>query len=187
MAPVVCCKPIYRCSFRAATAAPIVFFSLSLSLSPTCLEKWRQGEDGRKFATRSGDAVRLKDLLDEAVRIAAADLVARGWGEQNPAGAARGGSGGVGGGVTLAEAAAVVGLGAVKYADLAMHRESSYRFSCVNRALIRWTSWFCPRELHARTMDTRQVSERARPSVAFAAPARKKGRTSSTQTRALRV
>lgn len=27
-----------------------------------------QGEDGKKFKTRSGDTVRLVDLLDEAVR-----------------------------------------------------------------------------------------------------------------------
>ena len=27
-----------------------------------------QGEDGKKFATRSGETVKLKDLLDEAVR-----------------------------------------------------------------------------------------------------------------------
>ena len=29
-----------------------------------------QGEDGKKFKTRAGTTVKLKDLLDEAVRIA---------------------------------------------------------------------------------------------------------------------
>ena len=33
-----------------------------------------QGEDGKKFKTRSGETVRLKDLLDEAVTRARADL-----------------------------------------------------------------------------------------------------------------
>jgi arginyl-tRNA synthetase len=36
-----------------------------------------QGEDGKKFKTRSGDTVKLKDLLDEAVRIATEDVEAR--------------------------------------------------------------------------------------------------------------
>lgn len=36
-----------------------------------------QGEDGKKFKTRAGDTVKLKDLLDEAVRIAREDLAKR--------------------------------------------------------------------------------------------------------------
>ena len=36
-----------------------------------------QGEDGKKLKTRSGDTVRLKDLLDEAVTRAKADLERR--------------------------------------------------------------------------------------------------------------
>jgi arginyl-tRNA synthetase len=36
-----------------------------------------QGEDGKKFKTRAGDTVKLKDLLEEAVRIAKEDLVKR--------------------------------------------------------------------------------------------------------------
>jgi arginyl-tRNA synthetase len=36
-----------------------------------------QGEDGKKFKTRAGDTVKLKDLLDEAVSRARADLEAR--------------------------------------------------------------------------------------------------------------
>jgi arginyl-tRNA synthetase len=35
------------------------------------------GEDGKKFKTRSGDTVRLKALLDEAVKIASDDMAAR--------------------------------------------------------------------------------------------------------------
>ena len=72
------------------------------------------GEDGKPFKTRSGDTVRLADLLDEAEERAFA-LVS----EKNP---------------TLDEAerreiARVVGLGAVKYADLLPNRQSDYVFS----------------------------------------------------------
>jgi arginyl-tRNA synthetase len=72
------------------------------------------GEDGRPFRTRSGDTVRLADLLDEAERRAAA-LVA----EKNPAldAAAR------------ARVARAVGIGAIKYADLASDRVKDYVFS----------------------------------------------------------
>jgi arginyl-tRNA synthetase len=36
-----------------------------------------QGEDGKKFKSRSGETVKLKDLLDEAIRIAGEDLKLR--------------------------------------------------------------------------------------------------------------
>lgn len=36
-----------------------------------------QGEDGKKFKSRAGDTVKLKDLLDEAVRIASEDMTKR--------------------------------------------------------------------------------------------------------------
>ena len=74
-----------------------------------------QGEDGKKFKTRSGTTVKLKDLLDEAVRIARSDLETR---------AREGGAE-----IDYEHVAKVVGIGAVKYADLAMNRESNYRFS----------------------------------------------------------
>ncbi|EJK76073.1 hypothetical protein THAOC_02180, partial [Thalassiosira oceanica] len=78
-----------------------------------------QGEDGKKFATRSGDTVRLRDLLDEATRIAGEDMLSR-----RPDGD---------GSDSLsddeADVARTVGIGAVKYADLSMNRESNYRFS----------------------------------------------------------
>ena len=76
-----------------------------------------QGEDGKKFKTRSGDTVKLKDLLDEAVRIAEEDLAAR---VQRSASD-----------LTPEEkdVARIVGISAVKYADLSMNRESNYRFS----------------------------------------------------------
>ena len=72
------------------------------------------GEDGKPFKTRSGDTVKLADLLDEAEERAFQVVT-----EKNP---------------DLAEAqrreiARVVGLGAVKYADLLPNRQSDYVFS----------------------------------------------------------
>ncbi len=72
------------------------------------------GPDGKPFKTRSGDTVKLADLLDEAEE-RARQVVA----EKNP---------------ELSEAerreiARVVGLGAVKYADLLPNRQSDYVFS----------------------------------------------------------
>merc|ERR1740139_343041 len=73
-----------------------------------------QGADGKKFATRSGDTVKLKDLLDEAVLRARTDLAERSDSEFDP---------------RLEQVAQTVAMGAVKYADLSMNRESNYRFS----------------------------------------------------------
>ena len=72
------------------------------------------GEDGKKFKTRSGDVVRLVDLLDEAVTRMQASLVERQveMGEDE-----------------LLATAKVLGYGAVKYADLKSNRISDYKFS----------------------------------------------------------
>jgi arginyl-tRNA synthetase len=72
------------------------------------------GEDGKPFKTRTGETVKLADLLDEAEE-RALKIVS----EKNP---------------ELPEAqrreiARVVGLGAVKYADLLPNRQSDYVFS----------------------------------------------------------
>ena len=72
------------------------------------------GEDGKPFKTRSGETVKLSDLLDEAEE-RAFKIVS----EKNP---------------DLPEAqrreiARVIGLGAVKYADLLPNRQSDYVFS----------------------------------------------------------
>jgi arginyl-tRNA synthetase len=72
------------------------------------------GEDGKPFKTRSGETVKLTDLLDEAEE-RAFKIVS----EKNP---------------DLPEAqrreiARVVGLGAVKYADLLPNRQTDYTFS----------------------------------------------------------
>jgi arginyl-tRNA synthetase len=77
-----------------------------------------QGEDGKKFKTRSGETVRLKDLLDEAVNRARADLETRIQAEGRDESEA-----------FIQNVAEKVGLGAVKYADLSQNRTSNYIFS----------------------------------------------------------
>lgn len=72
------------------------------------------GEDGKPFKTRSGDVVKLEDLLDEAE-----ERALRVVNEKSP---------------ELEEeerkrVARMVGLGAIKYADLSPNRQSDYVFS----------------------------------------------------------
>lgn len=71
------------------------------------------GSDGKKFKTRSGDVERLIDLLTEAVVEAKRILVERG-GIDEP---------------KLSEMANVLGINAVKYADLSCQRAQDYVFS----------------------------------------------------------
>ena len=71
------------------------------------------GDDGKPFKTRSGDTVKLSDLLDEAVDRANA-LIA----ERSPDLDAE----------TRASVAKAVGIGAVKYADLSKTRTNDYVF-----------------------------------------------------------
>ena len=77
-----------------------------------------QGEDGKKLKTRSGDTVRLRDLLDEAVERAEADLRRRleEEGRQETES-------------FIQLVAGTVGLAAVKYADLSQNRITNYQFS----------------------------------------------------------
>jgi len=76
------------------------------------------GEDGAKLKTRSGEAVRLKDLLDEAIAHARKDLESRlkeeGREETEE---------------FINHVAQVIGISAVKYADLSQNRNSNYTFS----------------------------------------------------------
>ncbi|AFY64716.1 arginine--tRNA ligase [Geitlerinema sp. PCC 7407] len=77
-----------------------------------------RGEDGKKFKTRSGETVRLKDLLDEAVTRARTDLSTRVQEEgrdESPE--------------FIGHVAETVGISAVKYADLSQNRTSDYVFS----------------------------------------------------------
>ncbi len=72
------------------------------------------GDDGRPFKTRSGDTVNLETLLDEAESRAIA--IAK---EQNPDLSAD----------QQVVIGRTVGIGGLKYADLAQHRASDYKFS----------------------------------------------------------
>ncbi|MBM0740493.1 arginine--tRNA ligase [Phormidium sp. CLA17] len=76
------------------------------------------GDDGKKLKTRSGETVRLRELLDEAVNRARTDLETRiqEEGRQETEG-------------FIAHVAQVVGIGSVKYADLSQNRTGSYIFS----------------------------------------------------------
>ncbi|WP_202219932.1 arginine--tRNA ligase [Okeania sp. KiyG1] len=76
------------------------------------------GEDGKKLKTRSGETVRLKDLLDEAINRARNDLEKR-LEEENRSESDE----------FIQKASEVVGLSAVKYADLSQNRNSNYVFS----------------------------------------------------------
>ncbi|MBD0302714.1 MAG: arginine--tRNA ligase, partial [Tolypothrix sp. T3-bin4] len=76
------------------------------------------GEDGQKLKTRSGDAVRLQDLLDGAIAKVRADLERRLQQEERQETEE-----------FINKVAQVVGISAVKYADLSQNRTSSYIFS----------------------------------------------------------
>lgn len=94
-----------------------------------------QGEGGKKLKTRSGETVRLHDLLDEAIARTRADLEARlsrgfldrasaqeypdGLKEENRQETEE----------FIANVAKTVGISAVKYADLSQNRTSNYIFS----------------------------------------------------------
>lgn len=72
------------------------------------------GENGKPLKTRSGENIKLKDLLDEAVERAKAVVH-----EKNPDLSDE----------QKTEIAKAVGIGAVKYADYSNNRESDYVFS----------------------------------------------------------
>ncbi len=72
------------------------------------------GEDGKPFKTRSGETVKLTDLLDEAEERALKII-----GSKNPDLPAE----------EQREMARQIGIGAIKYADLVPNRQSDYTFS----------------------------------------------------------
>ena len=72
------------------------------------------GEDGSPFKTRSGENVKLADLLDEAVRRAEEAVE-----EKNPSLSP----------AVRSEVAEAIGIGAIKYADLSSDRVKDYMFN----------------------------------------------------------
>lgn len=76
------------------------------------------GSEGKRLKTRAGDTIRLQELLDEAIEQAKADLSTRLASEgrqESPE--------------FIENVSRVIGLGAVKYADLSQNRNSNYVFS----------------------------------------------------------
>lgn len=71
--------------------------------------------DGKKFQTRAGDTERLIDLLHSAVNKAQEILTARNYADITPE--------------EVQHMAQILGINAVKYADLACHRTGDYVFS----------------------------------------------------------
>ncbi|MDH6113951.1 arginyl-tRNA synthetase [Kitasatospora sp. MAP12-15] len=93
------------------------------------------GTDGRPFKTRSGDTVRLVELLDEAVERASAVIA-----EKNPELAPE----------QLAERAAQVGIGALKYADLSNARTRDYAFDIARMVSLTGDTGVYLQYAHAR-------------------------------------
>lgn len=69
------------------------------------------GSDGKMFKTRSGESIKLTELLDEAVVRAEAVIADRGYDPE-----------------ARRQIARQVGMGAVKYADLSVSHDSEYVF-----------------------------------------------------------
>lgn len=76
------------------------------------------GEDGKRLKTRSGETVRLQDLLDEAIIRTRKDLEGRLEEEKRHETEE-----------FIANVSRTIGLSAVKYADLSQNRISNYTFS----------------------------------------------------------
>jgi arginyl-tRNA synthetase len=76
------------------------------------------GEDGKKIKTRDGEAIKLKALLDEAIDRFRTDLETRLVADERQETPE-----------FIANSAEIVGLSAVKYADLSQNRLSNYVFS----------------------------------------------------------
>ena len=77
-----------------------------------------QGEDGKKLKTRSGETIRLVDLLDEAIQRAREDLEDRLNTESRSENKS-----------FIDKVSTTVGIAAIKYADLSQNRVSNYQFS----------------------------------------------------------
>ncbi|MEI7837044.1 MAG: arginine--tRNA ligase, partial [Planctomycetota bacterium] len=97
--------------FAVARMAGFVGAGVSLEHVPFGM---MMGTDNRPFKTRDGGTVKLMDLLEEAQKRAAELIAAKNPELPEP---------------QRAEIARVVGVGAVKYADLSQNRASDYVFS----------------------------------------------------------
>jgi len=101
--------------FQVAKRADILTDKTTVVHVPFGLVK---GEDGKKLKTRSGDTIRLIDLLTEAVKRSRQDIetrLAEESRQETPE--------------FINHVAQVVGIAAIKYADLSQNRTSDYVFS----------------------------------------------------------
>jgi len=101
--------------FQVAKRAGILTNKTTVIHVPFGLVK---GEDGKKLKTRSGDTIRLIDLLTEAVKRSLQDIEAR-LAEESRQETPE----------FINHVAQVVGIAAIKYADLSQNRTSDYVFS----------------------------------------------------------
>ncbi len=101
--------------FQVARRAGWIPETVELSYAPFGLV---QGEDGKRLKSRSGEAVPLKELLDEAIARTRNDIEQRLKAEERTESED-----------FIQDAAEKVGIGAVKYADLSQNRVSDYTFS----------------------------------------------------------
>jgi arginyl-tRNA synthetase len=83
-----------------------------------------QGDDGKKFKTRSGSSVRLADLMDEAVYRCAKELKQRYSSDKEKASEEN-----ILSDEEIEKAAESMGYSAIKYFDLKQNRNSNYKFS----------------------------------------------------------
>lgn len=86
------------------------------------------GEDGKKIKSRSGDSIKLRELLDEAIRIAEEQFATRENSQMVDEDETNQGQK-IDDALSEVDKARILGIAAVKYADLSMNRESSYKFS----------------------------------------------------------
>lgn len=113
------------------------------------------GSDGRPFKTRAGDTVRLVDLLSDAID-RARSVVA----EKNPTLA----------GAALHARARQVGIGAVKYADLATSRTRDYVYDAERMLALTGNTGVYLQYAHARIRSILAKARDGQPPVALDAP-----------------
>ena len=101
--------------FQVANKANFLPDTVEVTHVPFGLVK---GEDGKKLKTRSGETIKLKDLLNEAINYARKDLENRLQSEKRKESED-----------FINNVAQTVGISAVKYADLSQNRSSDYIFS----------------------------------------------------------
>ncbi len=101
--------------FQVAKKANFLLEEINISHVPFGLVK---GEDGKKLKTRSGETIKLRELLDKAIYQARKNLENRLQVEDRQESPE-----------FIDNVANIVGIGSVKYADLSQNRNSDYVFS----------------------------------------------------------